>query len=156
MLSFLQGNAEHSRQLFENLTGLSGRAFTSTFLLAKETPKNQKKPQTTNPHTEKSNQKTLRLQIRKAEHHSLFLKLNVSTSAMQCSEICHATSSVQQDICYSHFPMYDYSVEQYRNWIIPPEEKKAKSDQIKQDLKSPVCIVLERREQEDKFLSTAV
>lgn len=67
---------------------------------------------------------------------------------MHSSEICHAPSSVQQDIRYSHFSMCDNSVEQYRKWIIPPEEKKAKSDQIKLDLKSPVCII-SGREQED-------
>lgn len=68
---------------------------------------------------------------------------------MHSSEICHAPSSVQQNIRYSHFSMCDNTVEQYRKWIIPPEEKKAKSDQIKLDLKPPVCIILERREQED-------
>lgn len=35
------------------------------------------------------------------------------------------------------------------NGSYPPEEKKAKSDQIKLDLKSPVCIILASREQED-------
>lgn len=73
----------------------------------------------------------------------------MSTSAMHSSETCHAPSSVQQDIWYSNFSMCDNSIEQYRKWIISPEEKKAKSDQMKLDLKSPVCIILERRKQED-------
>lgn len=44
---------------------------------------------------------------------------------------------------------YVASVEQYRKWIISTEKKKAKNDQIKLDLKSPVCIILERRDQEE-------
>lgn len=50
-------DAEHSRQPFENLTGLSGRDFASAFLLAKRKilTKKPKPNKPTNPHTEKSN-----------------------------------------------------------------------------------------------------